>query len=508
MPETIGQAVARFSTHIEWSHEADIICVGFGGAGAVAAITAADLGCRVIILEKQPADLPNEIRHTPSSRMNGGIFICPTEVAKAADYLYACSWGATPRDVCEVWARYTAENILWIQRMGGATLPKEEYFGKAEFPEFPGAESIEAWRFRGGGPAMFAMLAENVAKRDKIQVTYSARAKRLVMSRDGQVIGVVAENDGREIALKARRAVILTCGGFEWNEEMKLDYLRGYPVHFYCNPGNTGDGIRMAQKAGAALWHMNSISARVIPKFAEFEPGMWGGTPNGFILVDRYGKRFAKERPWVSHSFWLEVCHFDTMHSEYPRIPCMSIFDDTALKLGPPAWSSPKGKLPDGTVQRFYEWSKDSVEEIRRGWVLKGNSIEELAAVIAAGEENQGRMTGAVLKSTIDEYNQFCSGGEDKTFGRDPRTMLPIQTPPFYAIKMYPGGPNTQGGPKRNAQSQVVDPMGNPIQRLYAAGELGSIYAMLYPAGGGNVAEYVAFGRIAGENAASEERWS
>lgn len=82
--------------------------------------------------------------------------------------------------------------------------------------------------------------------------------------------------------------------------------------------------------------------------------------------------------------------------------------------------------------------------------------------------------------------------------------MVPVTTGPFYAVPLYPGGPNTQGGPRRNAKAQVLRPDGTPIPRLYSAGELGSIYGVQYP-GGGNVGECFAFGQIAGKNAAAEE---
>jgi 3-oxosteroid 1-dehydrogenase len=491
-----------------WDHEADLVCIGYGGAGAVTAITAADLGANVLIIEKHPPDLPGEIRHTPSARMCDSIYICPTDAAKAAEYMYACSWGSTPRDVCEVWAKYTVQNTEWLEKMGGNIVSRAEYLGHGEFPLLPGCESIEVRMHRGRGPALFKMLSENVAKRPNIRVMYETPARQLVTNADREVVGVIADQGGKQVAIKAKKAVILTCGGFEWDEEMKLNFLRAYPIYFYCNPGNTGDGIRMAQSVGAALWHMNTISGRVIPKFPNLEPAMSGGTPDGFIFVDKYGKRFIKERPWVYHSFWLEVCQFDTEASEYPRVPCYSVFDDVALKSGDAAAPRSKGLLPDGKLQLFYEWSKDSVEEIKKGWVLRGATIEELAKVIAADSENAGRMQPAELKATVDGYNRFCQAKKDRVFDRDPQTLIPVQKPPFYAIKMYPGGPNTQGGPKRNAKSQVVDSFGKPIPRLYAAGELGSVYGFLYPTGGGNVAEFISFGRIAAEQASAEKPWA
>jgi 3-oxosteroid 1-dehydrogenase len=491
-----------------WDREADIVCAGYGGAGAITAIAAADLGADVLILEKQPDDTASEVRHTPNTRSSGGVVVCPNDAGKAAEHLFALSWGTTPRDVCEAWGKYTAENVSWMEKMGGTLVPRAKYLGKGEFPELPGYESIEVRMYSGGGPAFFRMLDENVRRRKAIRVMYETPATRLVIDSNGGVTGVIAQQGGRAIAVRARKAVVLTTGGYEWDEELKMNTLRGYPSYFYGNPGNTGDGFRMAEKAGAALWHLNTISGRVIPYFEGVKPALQGGTPRGFILVDKYGRRFVKERPWAAHSFWLEVCCFDTEKTEYPRIPCYSVFDADALRLGPPATGASKGFLPDGkTLQSYYSWSKDSVEEIKRGWLLKGETVEELAKVIAEDRQNNGRMRPDVLRGTIDEYNRFCEARKDGSFDREPGTLVPVRKGPFYALRMYPGGPNTQGGPRRNARSQVVDSGGNPIPHLYASGELGSIYGFLYPTGGGNLAEMIAFGRIAAENAVAEKPW-
>ena len=172
------------------------------------------------------------------------------------------------------------------------------------------------------------------------------------------------------------------------------------------------------------------------------------------------------------------------------RILCYSIFEVARLKR-PVVMSVPKGALPSGKIQCFYNWSTDNTVEIEKGWIIKGDTITELAAKLG--------MDPKILKCTVVTYNRSCEAGEDWEFGRIDETLVPIDTPPYYALKMYPGGPNTQGGPKRNAKSQVLDFDGNPIPRLYTAGELGSIYSFLYPASGGNVAELIAFGARANE---------
>ena len=114
-------------------------------------------------------------------------------------------------------------------------------------------------------------------------------------------------------------------------------------------------------------------------------------------------------------------------------------------------------------------------------------------------------MSPAILHNTVQTWNKYCEMGKDPKFGRNPNDLVPLNELPFYAVRLLPGGANTQGGPRRNRRAQMVNPDGNPIPGLYGAGELGSIYGMLYPVGGGNLAECIAFGRIAGQNATMDK---
>ena len=109
------------------------------------------------------------------------------------------------------------------------------------------------------------------------------------------------------------------------------------------------------------------------------------------------------------------------------------------------------------------------------------------------------------LEQTVARWNASCAGGADGEFGR--KLMLnPIAQAPFYALELSPSMLNTQGGPRRNEHARIVRPDGSEIPRLYSAGELGSIYSYLYQ-GTGNLGECLAFGRIAGRNAAAETPW-
>jgi len=112
-----------------------------------------------------------------------------------------------------------------------------------------------------------------------------------------------------------------------------------------------------------------------------------------------------------------------------------------------------------------------------------------------------------ILKSTVEHWNSLCDGGEDKDFRRPPKTMMPIETPPFYAMEAWPIVSNTQGGPVHDPMQRVLDAMGKPIPRLYAAGEITSIFGHLYLEAA-NITECFVGGRIAGNNAAAQKPWA
>jgi len=133
---------------------------------------------------------------------------------------------------------------------------------------------------------------------------------------------------------------------------------------------------------------------------------------------------------------------------------------------------------------RLYNWSSDNSEELGRGWIRRGDTVKELALTLGIEAE--------MLVKTVNNYNLCCEQGVDPQCHRESDTLIPLATPPYYAVELWPGGPNTQGGPRRNSKAEVLRVGDSAIPRLYSAGELGAIYGMLYP-GAGNIAECVAF---------------
>ncbi len=491
--------------NIAWEKVADVVVVGYGGAGAVCGITCHDAGAETIILEKMKPGFAGG-----NTRASAGIVFSPEDVSAAKSYIRALAQGELNDDMIETMAVTMSENADYLVSLGAQPEHKRKR-GLGTFPHLSGSNRCAtSYYTHGNGQGLFSLLSKHIVNR-RIDVLYETPGNQLIQGNEGEIIGVVAGQPGNPINIKANRAVVLTCGGFLFDSQIQKDFLSAWPISGFGSPANTGDGIRMAQKAGADLWHMSSVLGPLAPAFKV--PGrdirasisMPG---DGFIFVDKYGRRFMDEKkdPIFGRN-WPELTVYDPIHTEFPRIPWMVVFDEATRKVGPLVPSVRKIKSGElsinikstwAVVVEQIKWSADNAKEIELGWIVQGNTISDLATNLEIDPNN--------LESTILRYNNFCGTGKDDVFGRPPDTLQPIDTPPYYAIKVYPGGISTQGGPRRNSKGQVMDPFGKPIPRLYAAGELGSVWGFLYPASG-NLADCVAFGRITGQNAASEKPW-
>ncbi len=521
-------------------HHANVVIIGFGAAGGCAAIAAHDAGVETIIIEKQP-----EAKHYSNSRMSGGGFHSPsTEGDFESIKAYAKAMfsgenlphkleGEQPEfsdDLAHAWATYAPQNQAFMQGLD----PQFKTFSSAgaAFPEFPGADRAgyaclrstymsstydaalagitkdAAKPLKESGEAFHTCLLTGVQSRS-IPIHYSTAAQSLRVNDDGVVTGVEAERDGQRVIYHARRAVIITCGGYEYNVRMRKAFLDGPGKEgwaFYGTPANTGDGIRMALKIGAALSKIGSVAGRVICAIPERRNGLKiglntssVGKPNE-IVVDNLGRRYAAERRITKdpsrYIFYKEALQFDTVTLSYPRIPSWMIFDSMLFESGPLV----------GTAAAAYndiDWDKGNLNALRNGWILQGATIAELAEKIRAHPDNREMMDAGALTQQVETWNRYCAAGNDPDFNAEPDTMGPVNKPPFFAIPLYPGGPNTKGGLRSNARREVLDWDDKPIARLYAAGEINSVFQFVYQ-GGGNLAECIVFGRIAGANAAAE----
>lgn len=482
-----------------WDRITDVLVIGYGGSGAAAAITANDHGAKVLILEKM--DTPGG-----TTAISGGGFLGPSDPEEAFSYIKAIfqlSHASYQEEMLRIFATNLMDNKKWIESLGAET----SVYGHAAYPNLPGAGSINKCLVKGSGSGaknLWDLLSTNVSSRN-IEVLLKTPALKLITIDNREVIGVKAMHTGKEVKIRANRAVILSCGGFESNEEMKRNFLKGFPIFSLANQGNTGDGIKMAMEVGADLWHMNGLSCSLGVKVQEFETpfaalfplskykALTGvSAPVRYIYVDKLGKRFVNELGIEVHSWNLALDYYDNERLEYLRIPIYAIFDEKTRKQGPVAMAGM------GANRELYQWSPKNEKEIEKGWIIKAESLEGLARQLDLPPDS--------LLGTIQQYNSYCTNKNDPEFSRPSNSLIALDSPPYYALTLYPCLLNTQGGPRRNVQAQIVDPWGQPIPRLYSAGELGSLWGTIYQ-GAGNIGECFVFGRIAGQNAASEKPW-
>ena len=203
----VANAEAAVKVPKKWNKEADVVIVGYGGAGASAAISAADAGAKVIVIEKAPKG-----EEGGNSRVSGNLWFAPAPVDKAITYMKAMSKGMIiPDDMLRVWADEMGKNVDWMRSIGGnPTLANpQSAFCSPEFPDFPGSESSKTYFATPGGwgqERTWKVLQAAVEKR-KIEILYATPAKDLVQNpMTKEILGIVAEQGGKPITIKAKKS--------------------------------------------------------------------------------------------------------------------------------------------------------------------------------------------------------------------------------------------------------------------------------------------------------------
>ena len=289
-------------------------------------------------------------------------------------------------------AKICDAEIFVRERGGNYPLPGVEafYYTQVEaIPNFDARASYPYARGRPGGPMVFKILQDNLDQLP-VEIRLSTSAKSLITDVNKQVVGVVIEGKDGERRVKARKGVVLACGGFEANEEMKRQYWQMTPVINAAGRGNTGDGIKMAQELGAQLWHMWHFHGSYgfkhtdpdypfairMKRFPDWIPGKehLALVQTAWILVDKTGKRFMNELlPYVQDQGARPFEVFDSVTQTFPRIPAHMICDEAGRRrypLGNPTYN-------DREVE--FAWSRDSLKEVELGILKKANTIDELA---------------------------------------------------------------------------------------------------------------------------------
>jgi fumarate reductase flavoprotein subunit len=472
--------------------KADIVVIGSGNCGLAAAITAAEAGAKVIMFEKQKSlgGSSNFYNGTfaVESKMQREKFIMYTKDEAFQSIMEYTHWKANSRLVRAV-IDESAATIDWLVGQG---VEFSDVITNMPYTQ-PTYHLV-----KGHGAAAVKTLAD-AAKAKGVEIHMGAPVIE-ILKENGRICGVVAEEDGEEIEVEAK-AVVVGSGGYANNKEWMKKY-HGFELGVNLIPmGNVdqmGDGIRMAWDAGAAAEGMNAVEIISVgpigPEFdmmndlevAVSQPDLW---------VDPKGRRYTDEG----------ICFYDTsggnVNARFPVGHTFRILDDSIIERLETHGIEKEGAMDRKPGAKLFEIRKilDAALERRSTEVFMGDSVEQLAEAMGVDP--------AVLRSTVDEYNDFCERGHDAQFAKKRIYLRALNGPRFYAVKAHTIILGTKGGIRVSEKLEAVDKNDEPIPGLYAGGfDAGGIHSDSYPI---NVATGLsssfAFnsGRIAGRSAVS-----
>lgn len=486
-----GATAEAFESTVDWAAEYDVVVIGYGAAGATAAVSAVDAGAeKVLILEKAPYG-----EEGGNSRYAAQLVLAPTDRDAALTY-YKNLRGMFDNQTDEIVEGLVdglLSNRAWFDAHGATYIE----YPFIEYPELEGSECAVTLLINGKTwSGEYYKFLQNLVEghEDKIDIWYETPGVKLIQDKDTKIIhGVVAENNGQQYNIRAKNGVVMAMGGFENNDEMLENFCQLSNAYSKGARFNGGDGIKMAIDVGADLWHMSALSGNDV-NFVNPDTGVAAGYAlthtssagyvTGFsqypmIIVGGDGTRFMDETAFPRHGHTYQS---GTWFTQLVPDNSWCVFDETARTSAP----------------AYPTWSEGMVDEIEKGWVVKADTLEELAVLM--------NVPAANLVAEVERYNGYCETGVDIEFGNSEEhvaaALQPLVTGPYYAFPVHATMTNTQGGAKRSLQCEVLDVWGEPIPHLYSAGQFGSFFTDIYN-GGGNLGECVFTGNYAGTNAAA-----
>ena len=503
-PDDYKTAVENDAAAEDSTVDADVVVVGAGGAGMTAAITAAAEGKNVVILESQSMVGGNSVRATGG--MNAGKTVYQDEnefgesagvekTLKTAAEKYADNETITAlaKTVSEQWAAYqanptgyfdsvelmeldtmiggkgindpelvetlcanSADAIDWLDEHG-ITLHNVSSFGGASVKRIHRPVNAEG-KTVSVGSYMIPLLQENCEKAG-VKMMLDTTATEILTDANGAAVGVKATGASGETVTVNAKAVVLASGGFGANLDMVVKYKPELKGFMTTNaPGIQGQGIEMAEAIGAATVDMDQIQIHPTVEAntaALITEGLRG---DGAILINEEGQRFIDEvgtRDVVSAAEIAQTGSYSWLVVDQAMADASSV------------------------IQGY----------IKKGYTVTGATYEELGKAMG--------VDAAAFAETMEKWNGYVEAKNDPDFGRT-SFANPLNTAPYYAVKVTAGVHHTMGGLKINANTEVLNEKGEVIPGLFAAGEVTGGVHGANRLGGNAVADFTVFGRIAG----------
>ena len=503
-PDDYKTAVENDATAEDSTVDADVVVVGAGGAGMTAAITAAGEGKSVVVLESQSMVGGNSVRATGGMNAAKTVYQDENEFGESAGvektlktaaekYADNETITALAKTVSEQWAAYqanptgyfdsvelmeldtmiggkgindpelvetlcanSADAIDWLDEHG-ITLHNVSSFGGASVKRIHRPVNAEG-KTVSVGSYMIPLLQENCEKAG-VKMMLDTTATEILTDANGAAVGVKATGASGETVTVNAKAVVLATGGFGANLDMVVKYKPELKGFMTTNaPGIQGQGIEMAQAIGAATVDMDQIQIHPTVEAntaALITEGLRG---DGAILINEEGKRFIDEvgtRDVVSAAEIAQTGSYSWLVVDQAMVDASSV------------------------IQGY----------IKKGYTVTGATYEELGKAMG--------VDAAAFAETMEKWNGYVEAKNDPDFGRT-SFANPLNTAPYYAVKVTAGVHHTMGGLKINANTEVLNEKGEVIPGLFAAGEVTGGVHGANRLGGNAVADFTVFGRIAG----------
>ncbi|MEG0419021.1 flavocytochrome c [Gordonibacter sp.] len=482
-----SKASAGQGAAVSWDEETDVIVVGSGYAGFAAAIAAFEGGAEVRIIDKRDSDGGNSIK------ADGDFAVCCSSPQadqgikdSVDDYVHdMLVAGLDLNDVekCLVIAEKSNETWEWVSGLGVQWVKNDQ--GKIDLLPYGGHSNYRTMKPEGAGQAIVGVLRDKATELG-LKVECRTLLKELVRDENGRVLGIVVQKGinettltgGKSVAIKAKKAVVLATGGFSGDVawRMKHDPKLDENLESTNRFGATSEALQVAMRSGALTVHLDWIQ---LGPWCSPDDGGFGlawtyidaGFPRGVVVARQTGKRFVSELTDRKR-----YCDAIIANGE----PSIQIVDQRNL----PTWAL---EYLDQCIEVGCTWRIDSIEEIAQKFDIP---LEP-------------------LKEEIARYNTFVENKVDEDFGKKiPANALPVAEPPYCVTRVWPKVHHTMGGVKTDAENRVIDVSLNPIEGLYAAGEVAGGIHGACRLGSCATADCLINGRLAGQNAAASESWS
>jgi fumarate reductase flavoprotein subunit len=441
----------------------DLIVLGAGGCGLVAAAKAADLsGKKVIVLEKA-----NKVGGATTFAHGFGVWDSKWKAAPGQStgesqdisgqlFDWALSKGASDK-----WFTLASANS-GIPMMGGGGIAMLDRMDP--YKKHPDGSIGPGW----WGTYMVESMAE-ICRKLNVPILTNTRAREFILDSNGKITGVLADTKDGQLQVNCK-ACFIGAGGFAANETMARkvnpDHFNGKPMHRFCPSTDEGDCILMAEKAGAYIDLSNAYILVGGPAHHPYSYSIYRIMRQPEVVtIDLHGKRFYDETGELMSGY--------TELGKHPKAESYSIVDSEAVEmLGKRLIANPPEPSDLPTLNRFREEIAYEVALDENG--SKGNHAKKADTLTDLALKME--IDPVAFVATIERYNEFCAKGKDEEFGKVAANLKPVLQPPFYAFWGQRFSETSHGGVAVNDNGEVFDKNGKIIPGLFAGGDGTTIF--------------------------------